>query len=173
VTTARHADLPDDVVTLQAQLRLARAQNADLHRQLQHAIREEDLPAEARDAVALHQRNAALARRLERATAAYRALRQDRDHWRDDCLDTARRCHALERALADARQDARLWRGLFALAGGRAGRAPTTPAQTHLVTQLLTLAHPDKWSAGQPATALAHEITLALLEARQHLEGQP
>ena len=183
----RQPDLPAEVTQLQTQLRLARAQNGDLHQQLQHTIRLADLPADVADAVALTRTITALRRRLERAKAAYRALRQERDHvqgqladaWEelearlDDLRAARKETRALERALADARQDARLWRGLFALAGGRAGRAPTTPAQAHVFTDLIALAHPDKWSQGQPATALAHEITLALLEARQHLEGQP
>lgn len=35
--------------------------------------------------------------------------------------------------------------------------------------RLLTMAHPDKWSQGQPATALAHEVTVALNTLRQRL----
>jgi hypothetical protein len=39
-------------------------------------------------------------------------------------------------------------------------------AETHVIEvvlmQLLTLAHPDKWSHGQPATELAHELAVAI-----------
>jgi hypothetical protein len=37
----------------------------------------------------------------------------------------------------------------------------------------LVLAHPDKWSKGQPATELAHEITVQLNQLRTRLEVQP
>jgi len=35
--------------------------------------------------------------------------------------------------------------------------------------KLLALAHPDKWSAGQPATALAHEVAAAINTLRDRL----
>ena len=34
---------------------------------------------------------------------------------------------------------------------------------------LLTLVHPDRWSQGQPATALAHEVAVAVNGLRQRL----
>ena len=37
-----------------------------------------------------------------------------------------------------------------------------------LLLNLLKLSHPDRWSQGQHATDLAHEITIALNAARQH-----
>ena len=37
-----------------------------------------------------------------------------------------------------------------------------------LLLNLLKLSHPDRWSQGQHATDLAHEITVALNAARQH-----
>jgi hypothetical protein len=40
------------------------------------------------------------------------------------------------------------------------------------LTRLLILAHPDKWSQGQPATELAHEITVQLNAWRERLGGQ-
>jgi hypothetical protein len=46
------------------------------------------------------------------------------------------------------------------------------PDLAEVLTRLLTLAHPDKWSQGQPATELAHELTIAINAARTHLEGQ-
>lgn len=41
------------------------------------------------------------------------------------------------------------------------GPVPPLPSRD-VLTQLLTVAHPDKWSQGQPATELAHEITVVL-----------
>ena len=38
--------------------------------------------------------------------------------------------------------------------------------------RLLTIAHPDKWSQGQPATALAHEVAAAANAEERAREGQ-
>lgn len=35
------------------------------------------------------------------------------------------------------------------------------------LTKLLTLCHPDRWSQGQPATALAHEMCVAINAMRE------
>ena len=53
-------------------------------------------------------------------------------------------------------------------------RAPTLPDWlSQELHRLLTMAHPDKWSQGQPATALAHEVAAAINTLRQRLgEGQ-
>jgi hypothetical protein len=42
------------------------------------------------------------------------------------------------------------------------GQVPET-----LLRKLLTLCHPDKWGQGQPATALAHELTVEINRLRQ------
>jgi len=36
------------------------------------------------------------------------------------------------------------------------------PVDRKLLRKLQTICHPDKWSQGQPATALAHELTIVL-----------
>ena len=57
-------------------------------------------------------------------------------------------------------------------------RVSTTPAAlpswlSQELRKLLALAHPDHWSQGQPATALAHEVAAAVNGLRQRLrEGQ-
>jgi hypothetical protein len=45
---------------------------------------------------------------------------------------------------------------------GEAGQGPDT-----LWRKLLTLCHPGKWDQGQPATALAHELTVEINRLRQ------
>jgi len=40
---------------------------------------------------------------------------------------------------------------------------------THVLTSLLTLCHPDRWSRGQLATELAHEISLTINRLREEL----
>jgi hypothetical protein len=44
------------------------------------------------------------------------------------------------------------------------------PQLSEALTTLLTLAHPDKWSQGQPATELAHEVTILINALRAHEE---
>lgn len=47
------------------------------------------------------------------------------------------------------------------------------PNQAHLtkaLTHLIAAAHPDRWAQGQPATALAHELTTALLALRAQIQ---
>ena len=55
--------------------------------------------------------------------------------------------------------------------------APTRAAVPAWLAQevrtLLTLAHPDKWSAGQAAAPLAHELTVRLNGLRQRLGEAP
>jgi len=43
------------------------------------------------------------------------------------------------------------------------------PQGTHdtLIRELIKLAHPDRWSQGQPATELAHEITVRLTAGKK------
>ncbi len=45
----------------------------------------------------------------------------------------------------------------------------TPYALDRALRQLLALSHPDRWSVGQPATALAHEISVAVNGLRQRL----
>ena len=42
-----------------------------------------------------------------------------------------------------------------------------------LLRKLLTLCHPDKWDQGQPATALAHELTVEINRLRHSGRGYP
>ena len=46
-----------------------------------------------------------------------------------------------------------------------------TEFMDELFKQLLTVAHPDKWSAGQDAMVLAHELTVAISAQRERLRS--
>jgi ssDNA-binding Zn-finger/Zn-ribbon topoisomerase 1 len=55
------------------------------------------------------------------------------------------------------------------------------PAHTHrlhdpdlarALTKIIAQAHPDRWVQGQPATALAHELTTALLALRAQIQQE-
>ena len=176
--------LPSDVATLQAQLRLARAQNADLNRQVTAAREQADV--------------AALTARLDKARVAYRTLKdtlsRERQAWAEERgqlraqpetplkaelravqqeLDRVRwERDAATRDAAFAERMRAMWESLAKGLPSSAYHAPD-PTLEPLLKHLLTLAHPDKWSQGQPATALAHELAVVLNDARAHLEGLP
>jgi hypothetical protein len=181
--------MPTEVATLQTQLRLARAQNADLHCRLQTSTPSAPsapttglVPTGQRGPegfASLEEENAHLKARLAKATEAFRTheaeytslakvyeeerrvrIKHERDekYW----FDAYKRSHAQAEDLEDQLK--------------RAGIPPRPnyqwlergPALDDVLKQILTLAHPDKWGQGQPATALAHELTIAVNRLRQH-----
>lgn len=89
-------------------------------------------------------------------------------------LERAKQQTALSDRLATlCQQEAALWKArALGLRGGRTADSPAPPTLEATLKQLLTLAHPDKWSQGQPAVELAHELAIAINDARAHLEGQ-
>lgn len=67
---------------------------------------------------------------------------------------------SLEKALTEARRLQAL--AEFALIAHKNLSNYGGGADEILVRELLTIAHPDKWSQGQPATELAHELSVRL-----------
>jgi hypothetical protein len=145
---------PDELEALRTQLKLARAQNAYLHRELATALKQGPLtPVDATSEEALQLEVTDLRQRLATLTLHYQDA-QGRIAW-------------LQHDLAFAHKVLQ-W-------------VPTAEGQTTLDTmdslietvlhQLLILAHPDKWSQGQPATALAHELTVAIMALREKLHA--
>ena len=122
----------------------------------------------------------ALRQRLERAKAAYRTLREERDQCRqerDQCRQERDQCRQerdqARRERARAQLEARHWQSLYEIALLLRPQATQPAAQSldETLKKLLRMAHPDKWSQGQLATALAHEITVVLNDVRAQLEG--
>jgi hypothetical protein len=177
-TPASQPALPADVTTLQTQLRLSRLQCQDLHTQLQRAALRD--PAE-------------LAQRLAMAREAYRTLRAEARQQREahqqelEDLQTAhdREVNELatshmrlmdrltrERDQARERLDwaesmMRVWQGIADMASRGAGRAaPTADLEEATFKKLISLCHPDRWSQGQLATELAHELSVAVTALR-------
>jgi hypothetical protein len=151
--------MPTDVEALQAQLRLARAQNAYLHRELATAKKNAPVasgPAsgsaeeQTRVIADLRERLALLELHYDDLRHQYEAAQVRVEYFRDMAWavqgipDTARDQMPME----------------------------DNPALWALCTKLLSLAHPDKWSQGQLATELAHELTLVLTEVRAHRAAQ-
>src|SRR5262249_2307056 len=87
------------------------------------------------------------------------------------------RCEVLIQAQRAAEHEAQHWKQR-ALAA-EALRASQPPAAMSLgltkaaLTRLLTIAHPDRWSRGQPASELAHALTVQLNELRMQWKGLP
>jgi hypothetical protein len=126
----------------------------------------------------LQAENAWLRERLAHAKEAYRALRDERDALTqagaalDERYTDLLRDHArLTRDLESSQWWETFWRD-FAQTVKLAQRLTPAPATAPAPTlkKLLALCHPDKWSRGQPATELAHELSVAINRLRQ--EGQ-
>ena len=134
--------------------------------------------------------------RLERTKGYYREQRDEITHLREqvDALELTCQehqegsalnekyiasleadCERLKRDLAFWERQARFWLDhseFWRQHAERQGRMPARPAWlAQDLRQLLALAHPDKWSAGQAATTLAHELSVHVNALRARLEG--
>jgi chromosome segregation ATPase len=91
-------------------------------------------------------------------------LKRERDNWRSSCTSLAEEYR--ERGMEILR---------LRLALERAQRLTCEDSGLFLdqvLKYLIRIAHPDKWSQQQPATELAHELVVALNDARAQLEAQ-
>lgn len=141
---------------LETQLKLARAQNAYLHRALATALQQGPLtPVEASTEEALRLEVTDLRQRLATLTLHY----QDAD----------RRLQWVQQDLAACHQAL----GWAPTAEGQQSLAILERQLDTLLRDLVTLAHPDKWSQGQPATALAHALTTTINAMRARLHAGP
>jgi hypothetical protein len=102
---------------------------------------------------------------------SYKRLKEERDQLyqtrlSDDNHPLYEECKRLRlevNALRDSLRD-QVWRELGMSSRGSVSR--------EALTRLLRLCHPDRWSQGQPATELAHEITVQLNQLRERGEVQ-
>jgi hypothetical protein len=144
--------LPEDLATCQLHLKLARTQNAHLHRQLALALTQAPLaPADATPA--------------EEVALALQALREEYAILKLHYTDQANRALALQHSLAFYQ---RVFAGVDMTDEQRVIR--DTRDLDGFLKQLILLTHPDKWSQGQSAADLAHVITEALNAARERPE---
>jgi len=174
----RHTKQPSDptpapdVAALREQLRLARAQNAYLHRELATALKQAPLAATSFDGDidTLFAENASLRERLATLTLHYR--------------DLERRHKGLQQTSHQQHKDYKnLQRFLFGCLGDtfqltmvddQIEQSLLFDKQTDLAKVLkilLMISHPDRWSRGQPASELAHELTVFVNGAGARLEG--
>jgi hypothetical protein len=142
--------------TLQSQLALARAQNKYLHRELATALKNAPLaPSEANTEEQIRLENEDLRQRYATLKHHYEDLQQ-----RYECLlytEREREKHYEE-----------MWGEFFSRnfqTHKQRTFAPIDLAQ--ILKQLLSIAHPDKWSQGQLAIDLAHELLVVINDARK------
>jgi hypothetical protein len=146
-------ELPTDVATLQQQLRLARLQNAYLHRELSRAQRQPVMPPKDATPGML----AALA--VKDLKHAFALLKLHYEEAQRQVAQLTRQLEHAEKVLG--------WKP-----------APESLLDTDslaldvVLRQLLTLAHPDRWAQGQDAKELAHEITVMLNAKRATFNPQ-
>ena len=148
-----------DAPRLRTQLRLCRQQTAYLHRELATALKQAPMaPPEGSseellqlEVQSLRQRYATLKLHFDDAQATIGNLRF--------LLQFAHKAMGWP---TNEDGSSTPWQGSLDVA---------TEFMDELFKQLLTVAHPDKWSAGQDATVLAHELTLAIQAHRERLRG--
>ena len=161
--TAVHAAPPpvDDpgslttrIAQLERQLSLARAQNAYLHRELATALKHAPMaPVDASTEETLRLENQDLRQRYGTLTQHYQQAQQTIAVLRYN-LDLAHTIMGWTQSPADLPLDLLVGPG---------------SALDTLLVHLLTLAHPDRWSQGQLATELAHELAVAINAQRTQL----
>jgi septal ring factor EnvC (AmiA/AmiB activator) len=122
-----------------------------------------------------------LTERLEAAKVEYRKLRDQQQALRRDCQALEQTVEDLRRQVTtttaerdSARRIAEMWRTVAQAVqqdGFQVGHPPPPGLGREALTTLLTLAHPDKWSQGQPATELAHELSVVINRLRTGAEA--
>jgi molecular chaperone GrpE (heat shock protein) len=154
--------MPSDIKTRHVQLRLSRLQCAYLHRELATALKQAPLAPTSFDSdvdvlraenVDLRERLTILTRHYEDLQNRYKILEQTSNRQQKEFDNLLRR-----------------------ICGEKQGAFQSTLADepvdlAHVLTNLLKLAHPDKWQT-QPATALAHEIAVTVNGLRERLGVQ-
>lgn len=146
---------PAPLSPLETQLKLARAQNAYLHRQLALALAQgplapTDISPDASTQLALE------------------TLREQHAILKLHYHDAQQRIRWLEQDVAFAHRIL----GWKTAEAAQTTLDPTTQHVQDLLTSLLLLTHPDKWSQGQPATELAHELTVAITALREDVQNR-
>jgi predicted nucleic acid-binding Zn-ribbon protein len=108
--------------------------------------------------------------RLDTAVVEYRKLRdQQTPAPCPQCQDLRRRLTQAEGERDEERSMAALWRRLYTLHRQERPLGERVSTSRDDLTTLLKLAHPDRWSQGQPAVELAHEISVVVNQLRGRL----
>jgi len=107
----------------------------------------------------------------------YETLWREARDLRQDLARARRQLDDCRRARDAALNNLTFWQGIAAswerqvdllqALAGHAQAAPIPPTPDLLFKRLLALVHPDKWAQGQPATTLAHELTVLINHVRQ------
>ena len=132
-----------------------------------HRATQLDLPGTLGEAARLHED-------LTRLRATVETLADDRDRIQAALAQAEAELTRLQAALAHANAalEAAAWREAALLLQRHVPSPGDMVSRDTLdseLRRLITMAHPDKWSQGQPATVLAHDITVALNALRARL----
>ena len=144
-----------------------------------HKAQQLALPCTLDEAAQLHEEIASLRSHLNQVCEQL-AIRSE------DAIQAKWEIAALRRQVSQVTTDRDSWRNhyqtnqlLLSLAHAEIKRLSVQgapPLQLSLqewvgqeLQKLLTVAHPDKWSQGQPATALGHDVAAAINTIRQRL----
>jgi hypothetical protein len=110
---------------------------------------------------------------LAEMTAELDQARKEIAHLRDKLHQADARAHQAERKMSTLQlQIAELTLRCTQLVL-QSSSANETGLDASTLRRLLALCHPDKWSQGQPATTLAHELTVHLNALRKQREPSP
>lgn len=145
--------LSTDVAELQRQLTLSRAQCAYLNRELAHAIKQGPMaPLDGTPEEHLRLENADLRKNLGTLKLHY-----------DDA----------QQKIAQLTFDRNM---AYKVLGWHVDEdrlfADDTRLLDGILKELLMLAHPDRWSQGQAAVDLAHDLTVTINAQRERLQGK-
>jgi hypothetical protein len=123
-----------------------------------------NLPGSLQETTDLREQTLWQRTRIEALHADVAALEADRDAHRELHRQTHASLSAAYTEIALLKQNLRV---AHALVFKKDAALPDWLSSE--LRRLLALAHPDRWSAGQDAGTLAHEITVALVALRQRL----
>src|SRR5262249_14951611 len=111
--------------------------------------------------------NTRLEARIETLNATNERLERSRNEWREMFQKQQEESSKLRRAKWELESQCANLKLQIELRNAVPLQILRPSADDQLLRKLLALAHPDKWSQGQPATDLAHELTVAINHLRQ------
>jgi hypothetical protein len=140
---------------------------------------DQQLPLPGIHTPSLRDESASLEQTVQWMRAKISALQDELTHTRDQ-RDSAteayeqaiHHCAALRQERDRYQREAGAWKTFIERMGLHLHSNETAPALwiAKQLTQLLAVAHPDKWNQGQPAAMVAHEVTVAINALRQQVQ---
>jgi chromosome segregation ATPase len=123
-----------------------------------HAV--EELPLTREQLAQLQKEHKALEGRHTRLRADFARLQQQHKGLRSDLARVERERNKAQEELEDVKGYEWIYREMRRRLTG--SKSPEGSIAPEVLMELIKLCHPDRWSQGQPATELAHEIMVRL-----------